>query len=68
MKSETKYYLCTFYNIATNVMCNYTTLLLDYHPIEYVSNYGAVLINHIEVTKDQYKKYHMVGLDDGTRT
>lgn len=65
--TEQKYYLCSF-RVVNAVECSYKMVLLDYHPVEYVSTYGAVLIDHIEVTKAQYAKYHMPGLDDGTST
>ena len=51
--TEKKYYLCTLQHHGDNPSA-YRTMLMDRHPIEYMAEHNAVLIHHIEITKEQY--------------
>lgn len=57
MSKEQKYYLCTFKVIGEDVGY-YKTIAIDCHPADFMMcNPGMVLINHIEMTHDQYVMY-----------
>ena len=54
------YYACTFRRggQCSDSFERYYTLLLDYHPAEYLAKNGNVsLINHIKLTKKQFDKF-----------
>jgi len=59
MKSEKKYYLCTFRRHSSVRGIYFDTRLIDEHPLYYVSRERVVLIDHIEVSEEQYMQYHM---------
>ncbi len=58
--TEQKYYFCTFVVIDDGAF-SYRSILLDCHPIVYTARYDAVLLNHIEVTKEQYEAHLVPG-------
>ena len=55
--ADRKYYLCTFKADGEEIGY-YNATVMDIHPIDYMINSdGLVLINHIEISREQYDSY-----------